>query len=51
VQSLFPFRRGLTPPQCPVPYFPHPDGRSGYSLQELQYECLPDKLVECPLIS
>jgi hypothetical protein len=32
VQTPFPFWRGLTPWQCPVPHFSNPDGRSCYSL-------------------
>jgi hypothetical protein len=51
VQSLFPFRRGPTPPQCSVTHFPQPAGNPSRSFHDLQHESLPECLVEFPLVS
>jgi hypothetical protein len=44
--SWFPAPEVADPPQCPVPHILQPAGQPGCSLHELQYESLPDSLVE-----
>jgi hypothetical protein len=48
--SLLSFRRGLTPPQCPVTRLTQPSRRPDYSLFNIQLYGLPEEPARCPLL-
>jgi hypothetical protein len=49
LQSLFPFQRGLTPPQCLVTCFSNPERRPDCFLHDFQLDGFSEDPVRCPL--